>query len=76
MLKKTITTAQKRGINSSICGQAPSNYPELVEKLVKWGVSSISVSPDAIDRTREIIAWAENKKIEKAVSKKPQPARP
>lgn len=76
MLKKTITTAQKRGINSSICGQAPSNYPELVEKLVKWGVSSISVSPDAIDRTREIIAWAENKKIGKAVSKKPQPVRP
>ncbi len=76
MLKKTITTAQKRGISSSICGQAPSNYPELVEKLVKWGVSSISVSPDAIDRTREIVAWAENKRLDNKVSKKPQPVHP
>ncbi|MGI5840834.1 MAG: phosphoenolpyruvate synthase [Patescibacteria group bacterium] len=75
MLKKAITTAQKRGINSSICGQAPSNYPELVEKLVKWGVGSISVSPDAIDRTREIVAWAEGKRLEKP-KKKPQPSRP
>jgi len=59
-LKRVVTKAHKRGINASICGQAPSNHPDLVEKLVKWGITSISVSPDAIDRTREIIAWAEN----------------
>jgi pyruvate,water dikinase len=64
-LKKTITTAKKRGITSSICGQAPSNYPDLVEKLVNWGVTSISVSPDAIDRTRETISWAEKKIMSK-----------
>ncbi|MDD4937647.1 MAG: phosphoenolpyruvate synthase [Candidatus Shapirobacteria bacterium] len=62
-LKKLITKAKKRGILCSICGQAPSNYPELVEKLVKWGVTSISVSPDAIDATREIVAAAEKKKV-------------
>ncbi len=62
-LKRTITKAKKRGILASICGQAPSNYPELVEKLVKWGISSISVSPDALPRTREIISWAEKKRI-------------
>ncbi|PIZ58205.1 phosphoenolpyruvate synthase [Candidatus Shapirobacteria bacterium CG_4_10_14_0_2_um_filter_40_12] len=62
-LKRLVTKAKKRGILVSICGQAPSNYPELVEKLVKWGVSSISVSPDAITRTREIISWAEKRKI-------------
>jgi pyruvate,water dikinase len=64
-LKRAITKAKKRGITSSICGQAPSNYPELVEKLVKWGVTSISVSPDAIDSTREVIAWAEKRKMDK-----------
>ena len=58
-LKRTVTIAKKYGITSSICGQAPSNHPDLVEKLVKWGISSISVSPDAIDRTRDIIAWVE-----------------
>jgi pyruvate,water dikinase len=62
-LKRLITKAKKRGILCSICGQAPSNYPELVEKLVKWGATSISVSPDAIDATREIVAAAEKKKV-------------
>ncbi len=62
-LKKVIKTCHKYNITSSICGQAPSQYPEFVEKLVKWGITSVSVSPDAIERTREIIAWAEKKKI-------------
>lgn len=62
-LKRLVTKAKKRNIMVGICGQAPSNHPDLVEKLVKWGITSISVSPDAIDRTREIIAWAENKRL-------------
>ncbi len=64
-LKRLITKSKKRGILCSICGQAPSNYPELVEKLVKWGVTSISVSPDAIDATRDVVAWAEKRRISK-----------
>jgi len=64
-LKKAITTAKRRGITSGICGQAPSNYPELVEKLVKWGITSISVSPDVIHATREVVAWAEKRRLEK-----------
>lgn len=62
--KKAITTAKKRGITSGICGQAPSNHPDLVEKLVKWGVTSISVSPDVIDSTREVVAWAEKRRLQ------------
>ncbi len=62
-LKRLVTKGKKRGIMIGICGQAPSNHPDLVEKLVKWGITSISVSPDAIDHTREIIHWAENRKI-------------
>jgi len=64
-LKRLVTKAKKRGIMVGICGQAPSNHPDLVEKLVKWGITSISVSPDAIDHTREIIHWAENRNITK-----------
>jgi pyruvate,water dikinase len=63
MLRRAIKTAKKLGITSSICGQAPSNHPDLVEKLVKWGITSISISPDAIDRTRQIVRWAENKRL-------------
>jgi pyruvate,water dikinase len=64
-LKRLITKAKKRGITASICGQAPSNHPDLVEKLVKWGITSISVSPDVIESTREVVAWAEKRKLEK-----------
>jgi pyruvate,water dikinase len=56
-----IKVAKSRGVTSSICGQAPSEYPELTEKLVEWGINSVSVSPDMIDITREIIAKAEEK---------------
>src|SRR3989344_2156203 len=62
-LKKTIETASRFKIKSSICGQGPSVYPELIQKLVKWGISSISVSPDAVENTRNNIYEAELKKL-------------
>ena len=58
-LEKAIKTTRERGITSSICGQAPSVYPELTMKLVEWGITSVSVNPDAIERTRGIISIAE-----------------
>lgn len=60
-IQTAVTTARRRGLTVSICGQAPSVYPEVTEKLVEWGMTSVSVSPDMIDRTREIIANAEAK---------------
>jgi pyruvate,water dikinase len=60
-LEKAIKVAKAMGVTSSICGQAPSVYPELTEKLVEWGITSVSVSPDMIGTTREIIARAEAK---------------
>jgi len=60
-LERVIKVCQKVGVSSSICGQAPSVYPDLVEKLVDWGITSISVNPDAIERTREIVYEVEKK---------------
>ncbi|MFC1846547.1 phosphoenolpyruvate synthase [Chloroflexota bacterium] len=60
-IERAITVAKSRGVTSSICGQAPSVYPELTEKLVAWGITSVSISPDMIGVTREIIAKAEAK---------------
>jgi len=60
-LEKLIKAAVSKGTTASICGQAPSVYPELTEKLVKWGITSVSVSPDMIDETRRIIAAVEAK---------------
>ncbi|GAF88182.1 unnamed protein product [marine sediment metagenome] len=60
-LERAIKVAKSMGVTSSICGQAPSVYPELAEKLVGWGITSVSVSPDMIDKTRDIIAQAEKR---------------
>jgi len=60
-MERAIKVAKSMGVTSSICGQAPSVYPELTEKLVEWGITSVSVSPDMIDITREIIAKAEER---------------
>jgi pyruvate,water dikinase len=62
-LEKAIKTSIKRGITASICGQAPSVYPEVTERLVEWGITSVSVSPDAIESTRDIIASIEKKVV-------------
>ena len=54
-LRRVIKKCAKYNVTTSICGQAPSQYEDLVQKLVKWGVTSVSVNPDAIERTREVI---------------------
>ena len=58
-IRQIVGECQRLGLTSSICGQAPSVHPEYADQLVQWGIDSISVNPDAIDRTRENIARAE-----------------
>ncbi len=60
-LKRVITVCGKYGVTTSLCGQAPSVYPEFAEKLVEFGITSMSVNPDAVERTRRIVASAEQK---------------
>ncbi|MHB9106020.1 MAG: phosphoenolpyruvate synthase [Armatimonadota bacterium] len=60
-MRDIITTARRLGLTSSICGQAPSVYPELTDLLVRWGITSISVNPDVIERERRLIAQAEQR---------------
>jgi pyruvate,water dikinase len=60
-IEKVVKTCKAKGVTCSICGQAPSVYPEITQKLVEWGITSVSVSPDMIDVTRDIIAEAEAK---------------
>ncbi len=62
-LERIVKTCHKYKITSSICGQAPSDYPDITEKLVSWGVTSVSVNPDVIDYTRSIVALCEERVI-------------
>ncbi|MCJ7769111.1 MAG: phosphoenolpyruvate synthase [Dehalococcoidales bacterium] len=60
-LERAVKVSKSMGVTSSICGQAPSDYPELTEKLVSWGITSVSINPDVIGSVRAIIAKAEAK---------------
>jgi pyruvate,water dikinase len=60
-VRHIIRTAKRHGITSSICGQAPSVYPEIVEFLVREGIDSISVNPDAVIATRRLVSSIERK---------------
>lgn len=62
-LKTIIDAANKKGITCSICGQGPSQYPELAEFLVECGITSMSVNPDTVDYTRKLVASVEQKII-------------
>lgn len=58
-LERVVKKCGESGVTCSICGQAASTHEELVKKLVSWGITSVSVNPDTIDRTREIVKKAE-----------------
>lgn len=65
ILREIVKTCKKHKITVSICGQAASDYPDLVKELIEEGITSISVNPDAIDRTRELIFEIEKSKFRK-----------
>ncbi|MCG2887792.1 MAG: pyruvate, water dikinase [Sulfolobales archaeon] len=60
-IRKLIRVAHKYGRTVSICGQAPSVYPEINEFLVREGIDSISVNPDAVIQVRRQVASIEQK---------------
>src|SRR5581483_173240 len=59
MLQHVIAAARRLNKPVGICGQAPSDYPELAVWLVEQGVSSISLNPDVVLTTTVRIAAAE-----------------
>ena len=62
-IKHLIYEAKKEGIPCSICGDAPALHPEIIDDLIRWGITSISVNVDAIERTYNAIARAEQRLI-------------
>ncbi|MGB8907554.1 MAG: putative PEP-binding protein [Candidatus Cybelea sp.] len=51
MLRQAVTGAHRNGRYVGVCGQAPSDYPEVAEFLVGLGIDSISLNPDSVIST-------------------------
>lgn len=62
-IEQLILQAKEAGIPCSICGDAPALYPQMIDSLVLWGISSISVNVDAVEQTSRAIARAEQRII-------------
>lgn len=64
----TMTVCKKYGVTTSICGQAPSVYPDYLEFMIRCGCTSISVNPDTVVSSRKSVAVVEQKiQMEKAL---------
>lgn len=60
-IRHLIKVAHRDGKTVSICGQAPSVYPDFTEFLVKSGIDYISVNPDMVKSTRLNVARIEQR---------------
>jgi pyruvate, water dikinase len=59
MIRQAIEGAHRRGRHVGICGQAPSDFPDMARRLVELGIDSISLNPDTVVSTAAVVAAAE-----------------
>ena len=62
-IRHLIVTAHKDGKTVSICGQAPSEYPEFTNFLIQSGIDYVSVNPDMVKETKRNVAHFEQRLI-------------
>jgi pyruvate,water dikinase len=56
MIRLAVEGCRRNGIHSGLCGQAPSDYPDMAEYLVELGIDSISLNPDSLlETTRRVL---------------------
>ena len=51
MIRLAVEGCRRNGIHSGLCGQAPSDYPDMAEFLVRIGIDSMSLNPDTVVKT-------------------------
>ncbi|WP_299392762.1 phosphoenolpyruvate synthase [Pelagibius sp.] len=67
MLRLAVEGAKRNNRHSGICGQAPSDYPEVAQYLVRLGIDSVSLTPDSLLRTMMAV-----REIEREMGKEPR----
>ncbi len=67
MIRLAVEGARRNRRHAGICGQAPSDYPEMAEYLVELGIDSMSLNPDTVIRvTRQVL------EVEKRLGRAPR----
>ncbi len=61
MLAMAIAACKRAKKYVGICGQAPSDYPEITEFLVEQGIDSISLNPDSVLKMRQVVVELERR---------------
>ena len=67
MIRMAVEGCQRAGIHSGICGQAPSDYPDMAAFLVELGIDSMSLTPDSVIRTTQAVL-----ELEKTLGRSPR----
>ena len=63
MIRLAVEGCRRNGIHSGLCGQAPSDYPDMAEFLVRIGIDSISLNPDVVVKTTHQILELEQQTV-------------
>ena len=61
MIRLAVEGCRRNKIHSGLCGQAPSDYPDMAEFLVELGIDSMSLNPDSVLKTTEVVLELERK---------------
>ena len=61
MIRLAVEGARRNGRHSGLCGQAPSDYPEMAEYLVELGIDSMSLNPDTVLTTTRLVLEVERR---------------
>jgi pyruvate,water dikinase len=59
MLRLAVTGARRNRRHVGICGEAPANFPTVASFLAQLGIDSISVNPESVPRTMNVVHEAE-----------------
>ncbi len=68
MIRLAVEGCRRNGIHSGLCGQAPSDYPDMAEFLVRVGIDSMSLNPDTVVKTTRQVLELERQPVPTSVS--------
>src|SRR5246500_5714004 len=63
MIRMAVEGCARNGIHSGLCGQAPSDYPDMAEFLVELGIDSLSLNPDTVIKTTQHVLALERQAV-------------